>query len=126
MRQAAVEMRGRRTTSIPSRPRRAMLIGMAWLLASSFVGAWDSAAGKATSAANPHLAKSIRLNPRLLGAHLNLGGVYALEGKMEEAEKVYRKALELDPDNPSARFVLAKAESALGRFAASLEVSRPS
>ncbi len=43
------------------------------------------------------LQEAIRLEPRLLGAHLNLAQVYALQEKRKLAVGIYRRVLELDP-----------------------------
>ena len=43
------------------------------------------------------LEEAIRLEPRLLGAHLNLAQVYALQEKRKLAVGIYRRVLELDP-----------------------------
>jgi tetratricopeptide (TPR) repeat protein len=53
------------------------------------------------------LQEAIRLEPRLLGAHLNLAQVYTLQGKGELAVPVFRRVLELDPRNAAARMALA-------------------
>jgi tetratricopeptide (TPR) repeat protein len=55
------------------------------------------------------LQKAIRLEPRLLGAHLNLADVYTRQGKPDLALASFRRVLELDPSN-------ATATSALGAF----------
>jgi tetratricopeptide (TPR) repeat protein len=44
------------------------------------------------------LEEAIRLEPRLLGAHLNLAQVYALQDKRQPAIGIFRRVLELDPD----------------------------
>ena len=43
------------------------------------------------------LHEAIRLEPRLLGAHLNLAQVYALQEKRQQALGIFRRVLELDP-----------------------------
>jgi tetratricopeptide (TPR) repeat protein len=53
------------------------------------------------------LREAIRLEPRLLGAHLTLAQLYALEGKAELAIPTFRRVLELDPSNAEARLALA-------------------
>ena len=42
------------------------------------------------------LQKAIRLEPRLLGAHLTLAQVYTLQGKPDLALRLFRRVLELD------------------------------
>jgi tetratricopeptide (TPR) repeat protein len=53
------------------------------------------------------LQEAIRLDPRLLGAHLNLAQVYTLRGEDALAVPVFRRILELDPRNTEARMALA-------------------
>ena len=42
------------------------------------------------------LQEAIRLEPRLVGAHLSLAEVYTLRGEAERALPLYRRVLELD------------------------------
>jgi tetratricopeptide (TPR) repeat protein len=49
------------------------------------------------------LHKALRLEPRLLGAQLNLAEVYGLQGKPELALAAFRRVLELDPSNATAK-----------------------
>ena len=71
------------------------------------------------------LAKAVRLNPRLLGAWLNLGSAYALQGKTERASEAFYKALKIDPGNGTAHFDLAKLEADRRNYGVSLEVAKP-
>ena len=71
------------------------------------------------------LQQAIRLEPRLLGAHLTLAQVYTLQGKTELALGVFRRILELDPSNVTARFALARSESEKGNYRRSLELAQP-
>jgi len=71
------------------------------------------------------LQEAIRLEPRLLGAHLNLAQVYTLQGKAELAAPVFRRVLELDPSNAAARMALARSETEKGNYQRSLELARP-
>jgi tetratricopeptide (TPR) repeat protein len=61
----------------------------------------------------------------MLGAKLNLGQVYALQGKHDRASRAFRDALKQDPNSAGARFGLGQAESALGNFRQSLDVVQP-
>ena len=62
------------------------------------------------------LQEALRLEPRLLGAHLNLAEVYGLQGKRHLAIGVFRRVQELDPDfvtvpqGSSIKFALLLAE----------------
>jgi tetratricopeptide (TPR) repeat protein len=71
------------------------------------------------------LETAIKLEPRLLGAHLTLAQVYTLQGKSQEAAAVFRKALELDPSNLTARLALAGAATEKGEYRRSRELAQP-
>jgi len=71
------------------------------------------------------LQEAIRLEPRLVGAQLNLAQVYTLQGKGELAVPVFRRVLELDPKNATARVALARAETEKGNYRRSLELAKP-
>ena len=57
------------------------------------------------------LQEAIRLEPRLIGAHLTLAEVRIAQGQSELAVALFRRALELDPMNPTARFGIARSEA---------------
>ena len=71
------------------------------------------------------LGEAIRLEPRLVGAQLTLAQVYTLQNKPDLALARYRKVHELDPDNPSARLALARAEVEKRNYAAALKLTEP-
>lgn len=71
------------------------------------------------------LEKAVRLNPRLVGAQLNLANVYILEGKDSLATARFREVLKMDPSNFNARFALARLESEAGDYVASTEMAKP-
>ena len=71
------------------------------------------------------LQEAIRLEPRLVGAHLNLAQVYTLQGKVELAVPLLRRVLELDPANAGARMALARSETEKGNYKRSLELAQP-
>jgi len=71
------------------------------------------------------LEEAVRLDPRLLGAQLNLAQLYVLRGTAERALPLFRKVLELDPQNASARLALARAEAEKGNYKKSLELAKP-
>jgi tetratricopeptide (TPR) repeat protein len=71
------------------------------------------------------LQEAIRLEPRLVGAHLNLAQAYTLQGKNDKAVPVFRRVLELDPTNAAARTALARAEADKGNYRLSLELAKP-
>ena len=72
------------------------------------------------------LKEAIRLEPHLVGAHLNLAELYTVQGKPELALPLYRRVLTLDPSNSRARLELARSETAKGNFKQSLELAGPS
>ena len=69
--------------------------------------------------------QAIRLDPRLLGAHLSLAEVYTVQGKPELALGLYRRILTLDPSNVTARLGLARAETEKGNYRQSLQLAQP-
>jgi tetratricopeptide (TPR) repeat protein len=71
------------------------------------------------------LEKALRLEPRLLGARLNLAQAFALSGKSAAAAASYRRVLELDANNAPARVALAASEAAQGRYRRSLDFAQP-
>ena len=71
------------------------------------------------------LKEAIRLDPRLVGAHLTLAELYSAQGKPELALPLYRHVLTSDPSNEAARVALARSEAANGNYKQSLEVAQP-
>lgn len=71
------------------------------------------------------LQEAIRLEPRLVGAHLSLAQVYALQNQPARALALYERVLELDASNPTARLALARAETEKGHYRQSLDLARP-
>jgi tetratricopeptide (TPR) repeat protein len=71
------------------------------------------------------LEKALRLKPDLLGARLNLGLLYELQGNNSLARETYRQVLKADPQNFNARFFLSRVESASGKYASSLKIANP-
>src|SRR5206468_2847803 len=51
--------------------------------------------------------EAIRLEPRLVGAHLTLGQIYSAQRKPDLAAKMYKKVVAIDPSNVPARIFLA-------------------
>ena len=71
------------------------------------------------------LGEAIRLEPRLVGAQLTLAQVYTLQNRPDLALARYRKVHELDPDNPSARLALARAEVEKRNYEGALKLTEP-
>src|SRR5712692_2640834 len=71
------------------------------------------------------LNTALRLDPRLVGARINLGHVYVLRGKADRARNLFKSVLETDPSNLNARFDLAKLEAQSGNYGVSLELAKP-
>jgi len=69
--------------------------------------------------------EAIRLDPRLLGAHLSLAEVYVVQGKPQQALPLFRHVLSLDPSNAAARLALARSETEKGKYRESLDVAKP-
>lgn len=68
---------------------------------------------------------ALRLDPKLVDAHLGVGEVEELTGKTEQAREEFRSVLRADPGNRDALFGLAQLESAAGNFSASLTTAEP-
>jgi tetratricopeptide (TPR) repeat protein len=71
------------------------------------------------------LNTALQLDPRLVGARINLGNVCVLRGKADQARNLFKSVLKIDPGNLNARFDLAKLEAQSGNYSASLEVAKP-
>jgi tetratricopeptide (TPR) repeat protein len=71
------------------------------------------------------LQEAIRLEPRLLGAHLNLAQVYTLQGQPQLAHRLFERALQLDTGNLTARLALARSAMDNGDYGRSLNLARP-
>lgn len=57
-----------------------------------------------------------------VSALVNLGNIYFLQGDLDGAERFFRQAQELEPDNPGVLLQLARSAYELGRFDASEEL----
>jgi tetratricopeptide (TPR) repeat protein len=51
----------------------------------------------------PYIAETLRLRPDLPEGHINLGAVLSKRGDFDDAATQYRRALQLEPQNPDAR-----------------------
>jgi tetratricopeptide (TPR) repeat protein len=71
------------------------------------------------------LEEAIRLEPRLIGARLNLAAVYEAENKPDQALTIYRKVLALDSSAKMARMAIVELEAQAGRYKESLEYAQP-
>jgi tetratricopeptide (TPR) repeat protein len=80
-------------------------------------GRWLYGTGKLEEA-EAALKQAVKLRPDFAGAYLDLGDLY-LQGlkRPAEAAQAYRKAVELAPAHPGARFGLARALAAQGKTA---------
>jgi len=68
---------------------------------------------------------AIQLDDHLVGAHLSLAQVYALQGKPALALPLFERVLTLDPSNVPARLGVARAEMEKGRYQQSLAAAAP-
>jgi tetratricopeptide (TPR) repeat protein len=71
------------------------------------------------------LEKAISLEPKLVGARLNLGSAYSRLGQIDKARQAYRGALRVQPDSTPARLSLARLEAAAGNYATSMQLAEP-
>jgi tetratricopeptide (TPR) repeat protein len=71
------------------------------------------------------LERAIQLEPRLIGARLNLAQAYALSGGNARALVIYKGVLDYDPSNVVARQALAASEAEQGHYQQSLNFARP-
>ncbi len=69
--------------------------------------------------------EAIRLEPRLVGARLNLAEVYTIQGKQTQALALYRRVLQLDTSNATARLALVRSENDAGHYKESLALAQP-
>lgn len=70
------------------------------------------------------LRQAIRLDPGLVGARLDLGNALVAEGRFQEAIDALREAQRLSPLNSSAALALMRAETAAGKYHASLATAQ--
>src|SRR5579885_3361600 len=68
------------------------------------------------------LEQAIALNPRLVGARINLGEAFLSLGQTASAEQAFKSALRLAPDNFNARLDLAELQTSLHHYRQSLEL----
>ena len=78
-------------------------IGEGW----SRRAAWDKAI--------PPLQRSIWINPFFSGPYIVLGRAYVATGKPDAAEGMLRHAVELDPNNKAAHYLLGQVFQRLGK-----------
>lgn len=71
------------------------------------------------------LERAIKADSQLVGAHLSLAQAYAFLGKLDRAEPLFRRVLELAPDNQNARLALVRAASRKGDHRQALDLARP-
>ncbi len=71
------------------------------------------------------LRKAVQLDPNLVGARLNLGYVYALQGHRDRAREAFQEVLKRDAKNFDARFALVRIENESGNYKASQAAAEP-
>ena len=67
------------------------------------------------------LEKAVSLAPEVAGIHFNLGGAYYGRGRVADAEREFRLALELDPDHARSHWFRGLCLERLGRLDEALE-----
>ena len=77
------------------------------------VGAYDLAIAQ--------LEEAVRLAPEMASIHFNLGGAYYGKGRVADAEREFRLALERDPGHARAHWFRGLCLESLGRLGEALE-----
>jgi tetratricopeptide (TPR) repeat protein len=67
------------------------------------------------------LQRSIWINPFFSGPYIVLGRAYTMKGQIQTAEGMLRRAVEYDPNNTAARYLLGQVLQRLGRTAEARE-----
>ena len=65
-----------------------------------------------------------RIDPTLASGHYNLGSVHYAEGRFEEDEASYRRAIEFDPTFAAAHYYLGDVLDKLGKHEEAEEAHR--
>jgi Flp pilus assembly protein TadD len=63
-----------------------------------------------------YLVKAVKMRPHIAKYHVNLGVIYHLQKRYEQAESCYLTALQLEPGMPSAEDNLRKLHSTLSKL----------
>jgi len=71
--------------------------------------------------AEKYFKNAVQLNPRLEGAHLELGYIYYKKRLYDEEASEYEEALKLNPDDPEAIFSLASNLETRGKYEEAIE-----
>jgi tetratricopeptide (TPR) repeat protein len=66
--------------------------------------------------AEKELKLSIKLNPEMIDAYLNLGIIYYKKGKIKDSEKYFKKAIKIDPNYAKAHNNLGSVYFKQGKF----------
>lgn len=74
--------------------------------------------------AQPQIDKALKLDPTQYEAHLVVGMIAALDGRMSDAETAYREAIAKDPKRTEARLRLAQALESSRRASAAADELR--
>jgi tetratricopeptide (TPR) repeat protein len=69
--------------------------------------------------------RAIRLDNRLIGAHLSLAGIYTLQGQPALARPLCERVVMLDPSNAAATLALARVETEMRNYQRSLDLASP-
>lgn len=64
--------------------------------------------------AEQHFLRALELDPELIQAYNNLGTLYSLWGRAEDAVDYWQKSLELEPDQPDIREAISEVRGAGG------------
>jgi tetratricopeptide (TPR) repeat protein len=86
---------------------RALAIDPNYQLAMNNIGGLYNELGEREKA-RPYLVRVVKFFPDDVKGYMNLGNNYYGSGEFDKAEEMYRKALELEPNLPSALYSLEK------------------
>jgi tetratricopeptide (TPR) repeat protein len=94
-------------TKIPKARRLGAWLFAAPLIALAALAPGAAGGGPNLSRAVENLRATITQQPNNAGAWVDLGNLLQMDGRVDEAEAAYRRALEISPDQVGARFNLA-------------------
>jgi len=105
--QAAALLRGNRIAEAEQQLNSILKVAPQEARALNLLGTIRASQGKLDEA-ETLFARAVRLDPQLVGAHMNLAYLYLLKGAPEKTIAELNAVLSLDPNNPEALYKLAR------------------